>query len=76
MSSAWMGTLQRFPSAQLRRAYPQAAPALGLDKEALGECGWVRYEARNLKPGVALPDANILLTFAANGQEYSPAGDQ
>ena len=67
------GYMATFSIRQLRRAYPQAAPALGLDTEALGECGWVRYESRNLKSGVPLPDANILLTFAANGQEYSPA---
>ena len=67
------GYMTTFSIRQLRRAYPQAAPVLGLDSEALGECGWVRYEARNLKPGVPLPNANILLTFAANGQEYPPA---
>ncbi len=67
------GYMTTFSIAQLRRAYHQAAPVVGLDREALGECGWVRYEAKNLKPGVPLPDANILLAFAENGKDYSPA---
>ena len=58
---------------QLRRTYPQAAPVFGLDKETLGECGWVRYEAKNLKEGVPLPDAQILLAFEENGQSYPAA---
>jgi hypothetical protein len=67
------GYTATFSIAQLRRAYPQATPVFGLDKETLGECGWVRYEAKNLKPGVKLPDANVLLAFAENGKEYSPS---
>jgi hypothetical protein len=59
--------------AQLRRSYPQAAPVLGLDKETLGECGWVRYGAGNLQAGVPLADADVLLTFEINGDRYAPA---
>ena len=73
MSSAWTDTCTTFSVEQLRRKYRQAAPVFGLGKEALGECGWVRYEARNLKESVPLPDANMLLTFEANGEKYPPA---
>lgn len=62
-----------FSIVQLRRSYPQAAPVLGLDKETLGECGWVRYGAGNLVPGEPLANADILLTFAINGDRYDPA---
>jgi hypothetical protein len=62
-----------FSIAQLRRSYPQAAPVLGLDKETLGECGWVRYGAGELEAGVPLPDADVLLTFEINGERYTPA---
>ena len=58
---------------QLRRTYPQAAPVFGLGRDTLGECGWVRYEAKNLKEGVPLPDARILLSFEENGQSYAAA---
>ncbi|MBN1567454.1 MAG: hypothetical protein JXA73_06380 [Acidobacteria bacterium] len=58
---------------QLRRKYRQAPPEFGLGADTLGECGWVRYGARNLKAGVPLPDANVLLTFAVNRKEYPPA---
>jgi hypothetical protein len=67
------GYTTTFSVAQLRRAYPQAEPVFGLDKEILGECGWVRYEAKSLKPGVKLPDANVLLAFVENGKEYPPS---
>jgi hypothetical protein len=67
------GYMATFSIDQLRRSYPQAPPALGLDKETLGECGWVRYGAGNLREDVPLPDADILLTFEVNGENYSPA---
>ncbi len=62
-----------FSIAQLRRNYPQAAPVFGLGKETLGECGWVRYEAKYLKEGVPLPNADVLLTYEVNGEQYTPA---
>jgi hypothetical protein len=67
------GYMTTFSIEQLRRTYPQAAPALGLDAKTLGECGWVRYGARNLKEGITLPDADILLTYEADGKLYPPA---
>jgi len=67
------GYTATFSIDQLRRTYPQSAPVFGLGKETLGECGWVRYEAKNLKEGVPLPDAQILLSFEENGRAYSPA---
>jgi hypothetical protein len=62
-----------FSIAQLRRNYLQAAPVFGLGTETLGECGWVRYEAKNLKEGVPLPNADVLLTYEVNGKQYPPA---
>ena len=67
------GYSKMFSLEQLRGTFPQAAPVFGLDKETLGECGWVRYEAKNLKEGVPLPDAQILLAFEENGTSYAPA---
>jgi hypothetical protein len=67
------GYASTFSIDQLRRTYPQAVPVFGLGKETLGECGWVRYEAKNLKEGVRLPDAPILLTFEENGRNYPSA---
>jgi hypothetical protein len=67
------GYMATFSIEQLRRSYPQAAPIMGLDKATLGECGWVRYGAGNLKEGIPLPDADILLTYEVNGEPYPPA---
>jgi hypothetical protein len=67
------GYVKTFSIDQLRRTYPQTAPVFGLGKETLGECGWVRYEAKNLKEGLPLPDAQILLAFEENGKRYAPA---
>ena len=67
------GYVSTFSIDQLRRTYSQSAPVFGLSKDALGECGWVNYEAKNLKEGVPLPDAPILLTFEENGRSYPTA---
>ena len=67
------GYMTTFSIEQLRRSYPQAAPVMGLDKATLGECGWVRYDAGNLKEGIPLPDADILLAYEENGESYPPA---
>lgn len=67
------GYMTTFSIEQLRRSYPQAAPAMGLDKATLGECGWVRYDAGNLKEGIPLPDADIILAYEENGEPYPPA---
>jgi hypothetical protein len=67
------GYMSTFSIEQLRRSYSQAAPVMGLDQASLEECGWVRYGARNLKEGVPLPDADILLTYEVNGEPYPPA---
>lgn len=67
------GYMTTFSVNQLRRRYPQAPPVLGLGAETLGECGWVRYGAPGLKEGLPLPDADILLSFEANGERYAPA---
>ena len=67
------GYAATFSIDQLRRMFPQAAPVFGLGKDTLGDCGWVRYESKKLKEGVALPDAGILLAFEENGESYPPS---
>ena len=67
------GYTTTFSIDQIRKTYPQTAPVFGLDVKTLGECGWVRYEAKNLKEDVPLPDAQILLSFEENGRSYAPA---
>ena len=67
------GYIATFSIDQLRVSYPQSAPVFGLGKETLGECGWVRYEAKNLKENVPLPSAQVLLSFEENGRAYTPA---
>lgn len=67
------GYVTTFSIEQLRRSYRQTPPVFGLGTDTLGECGWVRYDARNLKEGVPLPRADVLLTFEANGERYQPA---
>lgn len=62
-----------FSIEQLNSTFKQAEPVLGFDKETYGECGWVRYGSKNIKEGVPLPDANVLLTFEINGEQYAPA---
>jgi hypothetical protein len=65
------GFTHTFDVALLKKTFKQAAPVFGLDKETLGDCGWVRY-APGLRKGAKLPAANALLTFEMNGVEYDP----
>ena len=58
---------------ELRRAWPQRAPTLGLGPDTLGACGWVRYNVPGLAAGAPLPDASILLAFEENGKALAPA---
>jgi len=67
------GYVTTFSIEQLRKTFPQAAPVFGLDKETLGECGWVSYGAKGLEAGKPLPPADILLSFEENGQPYPAA---
>ena len=67
------GYVITFSIEQLRKSWPQSAPVFGLGTETLGECGWVRYGAKNLREGTPLPPADILLAFAENGENYQPA---
>ncbi len=62
-----------FSMDQLRRSYKQSTPVFGFDNETFGECGWVRYNSKNLSEGVSLPDADVLLSFEINGEKYQPA---
>jgi hypothetical protein len=58
---------------EMKRTWPQAAPAMGLGKAELGPCGWVSYNARGLKAGTPLPDARIMLATAENGTPLDKA---
>jgi hypothetical protein len=67
------GYERTFTLAELRRAWPQGQPAIGLGKGDLGPCGWVSYTARSLPAGKPLADARILLAFEENGQPLEKA---
>jgi hypothetical protein len=51
---------------ELKKAWPQGAPVMGLGKEAIGTCGWVNYNASGLDASKVLPAANILFAFEEN----------
>ncbi len=68
------GYMKSFSIAQLKKRHKQSAPVFGLDKETLGECGWVKYNSPSIKKGVPLPPAEIMLTTAVNGAAYGSAG--
>ncbi|NLV30677.1 MAG: hypothetical protein GXY47_05920 [Acidobacteria bacterium] len=62
-----------FTLEELRREWAQARPVPGLDKKALGACGWVNYNAAGLDPGRALPSMKVMLAFEENGRKIEPA---
>ena len=61
------GYEQTFTVDELRKAWPQAPPVMGLGTRDLGACGWVRYNARGLDAAKPLPAATIMLAFEQNG---------
>jgi hypothetical protein len=67
------GYERTFTLAELRKAWPQGVPALGLGTTDLGACGWVTYASRGVGAGKALPPAKILLAFEENGQPLEKA---
>jgi hypothetical protein len=62
-----------FTFAELKKSWPQAAPAMGLGKNELGACGWVSYGSRRLQAGKPLPSVPVMLAFEENGQALEPA---
>jgi len=58
---------------ELKSAWPQAAPIMGLGKEEIGACGWVNYSAPGLDATKALPAADIILAFEENGRALESA---
>jgi hypothetical protein len=66
------GYERTFTLAEVKKAWPQGAPAMGLGKAELGACGWVTY-APDLYAGRPLPAARILLAFEENGQPLEKA---
>jgi hypothetical protein len=67
------GYERTFTLAELKQAWPQGAPAMGLGKTDLGPCGWVSYGSRRLEPGKPLPPAKVLLAYEENGQPLEKA---
>jgi hypothetical protein len=67
------GYERTFTLAELRKAWPQGVPAMGLGKADLGACGWVSYATRRLEVGKPLAPARILLAFEENGQPLEKA---
>jgi hypothetical protein len=67
------GYERTFTLAELRKAWPQGVPAMGLAKAELGACGWVTYASRRLEAGRPLAPARILLAFEENGQVLEKA---
>jgi hypothetical protein len=58
---------------ELKRAWPQGKPVMGLGASELGSCGWVRYNARGLDAARELAPAKIMLAFEQNGKVLPPA---
>jgi len=62
-----------FTFEELRKAWPQAVPVMGLGKQNLGACGWVTYASRRLEAAKALPSVPVLLAFEENGAALETA---
>jgi len=58
---------------ELKKSWPQGAPAMGLGKQDLGACGWVSYASRRLQAGKPLPSVPVMLAFEENGQALETA---
>jgi hypothetical protein len=58
---------------ELKKEWPQGAPAMGFGESDLGSCGWVRYSAPGLAANRALPAASILFAFEENGKKLETA---
>ncbi len=67
------GYMKTYPIGDLKKMYPQGAPAAGLGKDKLGDCGWVSYGPGVRLDGKPLPPAEILLAFEENGKALEPA---
>lgn len=58
---------------ELKKTWPQGAPAMGLGEEQLGACGWVNYSAPGLAAGKMLPGVYILFAFEENRKKLEAA---
>jgi hypothetical protein len=58
---------------ELKKTWPQGAPAMGLGKDQLGACGWVNYIAPGLEAGKTLSAVNILFAFEENRKKLITA---
>jgi hypothetical protein len=67
------GYERTFTLDELKRAWLQGRPVMGLGKRDLGDCGWVSYSARALDGTKDLPSARIMLAFEQNGQVLASA---
>lgn len=67
------GYERSFMVGEIRQAWPQGRPALGLGRADLGSCGWVAYDVAGLDAAKPLPDAWILMASAENGRRFDTA---
>ncbi len=67
------GYERTFTIEELKRAWPQGSPVMGLGRQELGDCGWVSYNARALDPAKPLPGARVMLAYEENGRLLAPA---
>jgi hypothetical protein len=58
---------------ELKKAWPQGAPVMGLGKETIGACAWVNYSVPGLDANKPIPPAVILLAFEENGRPLQAA---
>jgi hypothetical protein len=67
------GYEKTFTIDELKKSWPQGAPAMGLGKKDLGACGWVNYNAPGLDGSKQLPGASVMLAFEENGNRMETA---
>lgn len=78
-TAAWVDVMsldgyeRTFSLDELKRAWTQGAPVMGLDRKTLGPCGWVSYKASGLDPQRPLPPARIILAFEEDAVALEPA---
>jgi hypothetical protein len=58
---------------ELKKAWPQGTPVMGLGEADIGPCGWVGYHAPGLDANRTLPAAGILFAFEENGKKLETA---
>ncbi len=67
------GYERTFTLDELKKAWPQGRPVMGLGSDALGPCGWVHYDAPGLAAAAPLPGARVMLALEENGKPLERA---